>query len=155
MPPIRELFFAILVLMILSFGAILWVGGVESENGLTMSNTIASNYNALSSNTLCNSGTGTSGLFGNLTKLCGVVNSSASNVTNVGSSSSTALTNSVGLVVGYLNTLPILYGSVVNFIAVPFEQFGVPTGYAQVIVNVMFVGIIALAIVSAIFLFPV
>ena len=150
MPPIRELFFVIMVLMMLAFGSVLFVGGEEKANNLPMNSTIASNYNAITQASAL-----PGGLFGNNTNLYHVVNGSAANVSNVGSSSSSALINSVGLVVGYLNTIPLLYGAVVNFIAIPVEALGVPVGYAQVVVNVMLVGILALAIVSAIFLFPV
>ena len=150
MPPIRELFFAILVLMIIAYGSIYFVGGYESNNNLQMSNTIAVNYNSITSNTAL-----PGSLFGNLSALYTSTNNSKSNATLAGSSSAGEFGNAVAAVVGFITSIPAIYGSLVNFIAIPFQVLGVPIGFSQVIVNVMRVGIIALAIVSAFFLFPV
>jgi len=156
MPPIRALFFMILVIMLFMYGAILFIGGYEQGNGLAMNSTLANNYNALTSNSAL-----PQGVFGNNTGLFEATNNLAKGINNTASSCSSVIqqacvvVNSVSLVLGFLTTIPTILGAIINFIAVPLSAFGIPLGYAQIIVSAIFVGIISLAIISALFLFPI
>lgn len=136
--------------MLLAYGAVLFVGGYEVDNHLASNATIASNYNAILSGSAV-----PGGFLGNVTKLGNVTNKTATGVNQTGNSGSSALTNSVGLVVGFMTSIPTIYWSIVSFIAVPLQGLGIPAGYAQNVVNIIILGIIAISIVSAIFLFPI
>lgn len=149
MPPIRMIFFTILAIMLMVYGAMLFTGGYETSNGLQMSNTIQANYNAISSASAL-----PGGFAGNVTGLGVAVNNSASKV-NSSAGSSSAIPNSVAMVYNFLTTIPNVIGAIVGFVAMPISTLGVPIGYAQIIVSIMFLGIIGLSIISAIFLFPI
>lgn len=152
MPPIRELFFAIMVLFIMVFGAVLFVGGTESVNGVPLSPLLAPSYNAIN----VNHSYPTNGVFANTSGTFAATNGLATNVSNVATTSSSGgIINSVSLVIGYLSTIPLLYTALINFIALPIAALGIQIGYATTIAQVILTGIIALAIVSAIFLFPI
>jgi hypothetical protein len=150
MPPIRQLFVATLVLMLLAYGAVLWVGGYETGNKLPMNATLANNYNSLTQNSLL-----PGSLFSNASQVINAANKSAVGVNSTGSSAAAGVVNSVSLVINFMTSIPHLMWSIINFIAIPIAALGVNIGYAQIIASAIFLGISAIAIISAIFLYPI
>ena len=133
----------------MSYGGILFVAGYETQNNLQVNSTIASNYNSITSASAL-----PGGLFGNTSGLFQTVNNTASKV-NQSASTNGGITNSLSLVLGFMTSIPVVLGALVNFVSIPLVALGVPIGYAQVVVSVFFLGILSLSIISAIFLFPI
>ena len=141
---------AILVSFLLMFGMIFFIGNYELGNGLGVNATIATNFNAIGVNPSAPAGGIFSG-YGNL----------ANGVQNTGNSLQTFNTNpissaisSVSLVGSFLFSLPNLFLAMGAFIAVPLTAIGIPLGFAQAISSVALIGIFALGLLSAVFLFP-
>ena len=152
MPPIRQVFVAILAIMLLAYGGIRFIGGYETANGLPINSTIAANYNAIALNT-----SSPGGFTGNITALGQAANTSAAKVNQTGSSSQSALINSVSLVLQFLTSIPAIMWSIVNFVSIPIAAvIGIGSlGYVQAVISIMFLGVLSLSIISAIFLFPI
>ena len=152
MPPIRTMFFTVLVLMILAYAGILFIGGYETGNGLTLNTTygIASNYNAITNNAI-----GNTGLFSNTTALQQQTNKSSLNQINYSASSLAALGGAVSSAATLITSIPRIFTALLQFVAAPLQVLGIPSSYAIIIAGIIIIGTMVLAILSAIFLFPI
>lgn len=151
MPPIRTLFLTTVVSIILFYGGILYVAGYESQNNLAINNTVAAAYNNIQA-----SGIPTAGqIFGNLSGLGNQSTKISGGLKNYSENPIYVIVSSVSTVGTFLVSIPATLGAIFNFASLPLVIFGVSQPFATFIVGMLILGIIALAILSAIFLFPV
>lgn len=127
------------------------MGSYEYQNNLLQSNTIAGNFSAI----LGNSSAPQNGIFVNDNNVFGAADTAQTGINSTTSIGSSSVFNSVSLVINFIIYLPNAYNALVHFMAVPFVALGVSPTFAITVINVLFVGILALGVISAIFLFPI
>lgn len=156
MPPIRQLFVGVLIAMLAAFGLIFMIGGFETANGIPLNATIATNYNAIAASPQLPQ----SGVFCNATQgaciggLASQVNNTSTNLQSYANNPLGSLVNTVSVVGGYIFEIGSFFGLLGGFIAAPLAIF-MPVSFAQLIANIVLVGIFMFGLISAIFLVPV
>jgi hypothetical protein len=146
--PIRTLLVASLLFMGFIYGMMGWVGSFATVNKVNVSNTITAQYNLITKNVSYPN----SGVF-NSTKLntsLNAVTSGLSNPLNI-----FATTGALGAIGNILLSIPSAMQAFLNILGSPFLLVGVPVTYIWLLGVVIIVGVIALGIISALFIFNI
>lgn len=151
MPTIRTLFVTMLLLMLIAYGGILYIGSFSYANNITPSNIIAGNYTAISGNSV----TANTGIFVGFKGLSTNVNSTGSALGSYSTNPISSLSGTVTIVAGFFGNILTVFYSVIGFVAIPFTVLGLPLGFAEIVGAAIILGVIGFALLSAIFLFPI
>lgn len=150
-PPIRTMFFTVLVVMLLAYASLVFVGGYEVGNGLPTNSTVATYYYNLTAS----SSNPTYGIYNNASFLNKQVNGTAATIVTYSSNPISSLIGTVTLAGQFLFSIPSIFLAILYFVAAPLHAFlGISTSYAVVVAGVIITGVIVLSVLSAIFLFP-
>lgn len=139
---------ALLAAILFYYGFIL-IGSVSTANNLNMSSYVSQTYNAINGNTV----NANNPLLTNVSALTQAGQTTGQTLQNP--NLGTGLFSALGLAANFLTSLPNLVLTEINIIAVGLTAFGVPYTFALAVVWGIIILIIALAILSAWFIFPI
>ena len=146
--PIRTLLVASLLFMGFIYGMMGWVGSFAAVNHIPVSNSITAQYHIITQN----SSYPNSGVFASqkLNTSIKAVTSGLSNPLNI-----FATAGALGALGNMLLSIPPTMQGFLSLIGTPFLAVGVPVTYLWLLGGVIIVVLIALGIVSALFIFNV
>ncbi len=147
--PIRTILLASVTLLMLTYFMVGWLGGYQAVNNETTNATLAKQYKAITGNTT-NPGGSLFGTFGNTSTQA---SGTASNLKNP--SGIFSITGAIGSAAQFFGSIPVVFNAFFTFMAGPLIAAGIPVGYAVMLMETMIVLVVVLAILSAIFLFPI
>ncbi len=147
--PIRTLLITVFIMSIFTYSAFLFFGGISIDNSVTVSNTLYAQYVNVSNNQ-SQPTHGSLSYIASLNKLSGGQQNATSNP-----NSAFGLSSSVGLAAGYFGALGNIYNNLITVISTALQLVGIPTQFSVVVANIALVMIVFIAILSAIFLFPI
>lgn len=151
MPTIRTVFVSLLILMLLAYGGIYYIGSFSYSNGLTPANVIAGNFSQLTNNAVQPA----TGIFTGFKGLSSNVNATGSALGSYSTNPISSLSGTITIVASFFTNILTIFYSVIGFVAIPFTIFGLPLGFAEIIGAAIVLGVIGFALLSAVFLFPV
>ena len=151
MPPVRTMFVAASLMFIFMFGMIYFIGSFETGNGLPLNATIATNFNAIGLNPSSPNG----GVFSGFGNYSSGIYTTANSLQTFNSNPIASALSTVSLVGSFIFSIPSLFRLMGAFIAVPLAAIGIPIGFAQMIGTITLIGVFALGLISAVFLFPI
>lgn len=142
--PIRTMVFGAIITMAFLYAIIGFVGSYQLSNNITMNAILKTQYEAVLGNS------SNQGIFGSLNNL------TKSGQTQAGSIGGVSSINSVGTVAQFLQSIPAVYTVTANLIMGTLEGL-LGVGLSYEVNNLLFlvIIIIVIAILSAIFLFPI
>jgi hypothetical protein len=143
--PIRTLIFTGIVASFFMFGLVYFYGGYLNYNHVATNSSLEKSYVLIAGNNSTRNY-----VLGNLSQQISAQGSQLHN----SSSPISQISGTVPTVAQFIGSLPSIYGTFTSFAAGPLSAVGVPSGEANIIVNLIIIAIIVVAILSAIFLFP-
>ncbi len=147
MPPIRELLMLGLGASVYIMFLILSVGNFSLANGVPVSNTLASNYTALSSNTYA--GTPLQGI-SPLQKQLGSVKNASTNSTFLGGT-----VGALSITGSLFSDIFGVWNAYITWIGDMLQVVGINPGIALIVGSALIIILVVLSIVSALLIFPV
>lgn len=149
MAPIRTFSIIALVMAVVIYASINFIGQFSHDNNIGVSPYLQAQYNTLNGNYVNSN----SALLQNITALTNTGKSTATTLQNpnIGSGIFSAITTGSQ----FLLSLPGLVTSEMNIMALGLSAFGIPYLLALAVVYGIFILIIAIAILSAWFIFPI
>ncbi len=149
--PIRTMVVGSIFALMLTYGSVGFFGSYQYSNHIAMNQTLAQAYNSI---VLKPSEPGGIFSIGNLSSSS---TSEATNIQNVTIFSAPGLAiQTLGYAAKFIAVVPALFYQLISFVAAPMAQtLHVPTGYVIAALTVLLITIIVLALLSALFIFPV
>jgi len=147
MPPIRMLVLVALALSIFFQGTLLMLGGVAIDNNLPVPNNITSQYRLIVGNQ-----TSASSLMGSISPISQQSGTQSKIISSTNFSS--GLYGTTQLSGNFFLTMGSAWSTYINFIGSGLSMVGIPVSWAQTIALIMIIILVVLALLSAIFLFP-
>ncbi len=151
MPAIRTLVIGLIISVLFIYALVGYAVGYELSNNVTVNATLQTQYNYIVGN-IANPG-----FSGGNTTVFGAVNVLNTNTTfqqnQIGALGT--LINSISIVLSFFKSIPNIFTAMFSFISLPLSNYlHIPFFYAQMLVLGIVGSLLALAILSAIFLFP-
>ena len=147
--PIRTLLITVFVVSVFMFGAFLFLGGLSIDNGVPMNSSLKAQYLNITNNQSLPK-QGTLSFIGKLNALAAGQQNSTANINSAFNAGT-----SIGLAAGYFGSLGNIYNSVISVISTALSFMGVPTAFVHVVANLALIVLVFVAILSAVFLFPI
>lgn len=146
--PVRTLLIAALLMMGFIYAEMGWVGSFAAVNHLNVSKNITAQYHLITTN-ISNPNTG---VFASqkLNTSIKAVTSGLSNPLNL-----FATAGALGAVGNILLSIPTSMYAFLNLLGTPFLALGVPVTYIWLLGLIIIIGLIALGIISALFIFNI
>lgn len=146
--PVRTLLIAALLMMGFIYAEMGWVGSFAAVNHLNVSKNITAQYHLITTN-ISNPNTG---VFASqkLNTSIKAVTSGLSNPLNL-----FATAGALGAVGNILLSIPTSMYAFLNLLGTPFLALGVPVTYIWLLGFIIIIGLIALGIISALFIFNI
>ena len=141
--PIRTLVIAGVVVLTYIFALTGFIGNYSLNNNLPLNATLRAQYQTIYGNST------NVGVYGNLTNLSSQASAQSSQLGSV------STPNYIGLASRYLLSIPALYGAIAYLVASPLQSMGLPVTQALANILLLVIIIVVLAILSALFLFPI
>ena len=142
--PIRTLVFAGIVLVTFLWAYIGFIGSYQLNNNIPLNSTLKAQYQAIAGNN-------TKGSIYGLSNISSQANNQG---TQIGASSTSL--NTIGMVAQYISSLPNLYNAISQLtIGSVGDTLGINLSIFQTNLILLLVIIVTIAILSAIFLFPI
>ncbi|MDE1833843.1 MAG: hypothetical protein KGH64_00740 [Candidatus Micrarchaeota archaeon] len=149
MPPIRQLMMGSIFTVLLTYLAIMWIGGYQFANNIPVNATIASAYNAINLNP-----TNPNILylqFGNYTSQGFITGNKLLQSTNYTQTTAPTLQGTAQ----FLTSIPFVFQAITGFVAPALSSaFGIPISFTTNALTLMLLLVLVLAVLSGLLIFP-
>lgn len=150
---ITTLIVSMMLTGIMLYGAIFFIGGISISNNIPFNGTIRNQYNAILPNQSVGKGSDLYGLQ-SINKQASAINQSVSANPLLAAIQTTL--NGLGLLGQFIGSLGSIYSLFINIAATPLSLgLGINLGFAETIIQILIVIILALTVISAYFIYGV